>query len=131
MRITIVCSETLVLDANHLAMALAVSEADASTFLAPRWSDRDGRLYSVASWENKADWVQGSRAELVHPAWDTGEIIYLGAAARAQGALDYWTPSEETPAIPEPSPGTVQVIVGIDGPAAVAAMGLRRATGAA
>lgn len=129
MRIAIVCPEALVADANHLALALANSEADALSFLAPQWVDPDGNFYSVASWEDNADWVGASHAGLLRPDWDTDEVIDLAAVSRAKDALDCWAPTEETPGLPRPSPTRIRVLVGINGPASLLSTGLRRVSG--
>jgi hypothetical protein len=62
--------------------------------------------------------IAAAQQPLTRPAWDVDEIIDMEAAARAQAALVFAT--EATGADPE----TLTAIGGMDGLAALAAMGL-------
>lgn len=119
MRITAACPEALVSDANNLAMCLAYSAADGETYRLPcGWRDAEGNLYSAASWDASEEWIAAAQQPLVRPAWDTDEIIDMDAAARAQAALVF--SMEPTGADPQ----VLTAIGGMEGPDAVAAMGL-------
>jgi hypothetical protein len=118
MRVTAASPEALVSDSNQLAMCLAFSPADGETYTGLNWTDADGNLYAAASWEARDEWVQAATQPLQRPAWDVDEIIDMVAATRAQAALVFAL--EPTLAVP----GTLTAIGGMDGVAALAAMGL-------
>jgi hypothetical protein len=123
MRTTAACPVALIAEANHLAMCLAESEHDGKTYSRPGWQDADGNLYAAASWDAPEGWPAIAQAPISRPAWDTGSIIDMDAAARAQAALVFWTPASET----EPTlaaPDALTTIGGMDGLSALAAMGL-------
>lgn len=97
MRITAICPDVLVSDANHLAMALAFSEADGLTYHGLNWVDELGNLYACASFEARDEWVIGAQSPLIRPTWDTERVIDMDAAARAQAALTFWSGVGDTP----------------------------------
>ena len=118
MRITCSCPEALISDANNLAMALGFSEADGQTYRGLNWQDADGNLYAAASFDARDEWVVFAQAPLVRPAWDTAEVIDMVAAERAQAALVFSTEAILA------SPAALTAIGGLDGVAALVAMGL-------
>jgi hypothetical protein len=65
--------------------------------------------------------ITAAQQPLTRPAWDVDEIIDMDAAARAQAAMVFAT--EPTGADPD----TLTAIGGMDGLAALAAMGLELA----
>jgi hypothetical protein len=121
MRITAACPEAMIPDGNQLAMCLAFSRADGQTYGLPQWQDAEGNRYAAASWEAEPEWIAAAQQPLTRPAWDVDEIIDMDAAARAQAAMVFAT--EPTGADPE----TLTAIGGMDGLAALAAMGLELA----
>lgn len=118
MRITVSAPQSLVPQANQLAMCLAFSEADGETYRGLNWQDANGNLYAAASFEARDEWIQAAQAPLTRPAWDTAEVIDMDAAAVAQAALVFAT--EATAA----NPAQLTALGGMDGPDALAAMGL-------
>jgi hypothetical protein len=110
--------ETLVSDANQLAMVLGEGPADALTFGHLFHQDAKGNLYSVRSLWVPEPWASQMQAPLTRPAWDTDSLIDMDAAERAQGALVLST--EVIPA----SPAAITALDGMSGDAAVEAMGL-------
>jgi hypothetical protein len=118
MRVTAAAPEALISDSNQLAMALAFSAADGETYTGLNWTDADGNLYAAASWEARDEWVAGATQPLVRPAWDVDEIIDMVAATRAQAALVFAL--EPVAAVP----GALTAIGGMDGVAALQAMGM-------
>lgn len=118
MRITAAAPAALVTDANQLAMALGFSEADGETYRGLNWQDGVGNLYAAASFEASQAWLERTQQPLTRPAWDTAEVIDMVAAERAQAVLMY--ASEPAPA----DPAHLTAIGGMDGLAALAAMGL-------
>jgi hypothetical protein len=118
MRITAACPEAMLADCNALAMVLAFGPPDGLTYRNPQWVDGDGNLYAAASFEARPEWIGMAQSPLVRPEWDTGEIVDMAAAARAQAALVFAL--EPTPA----APGQLTAIGGMDGLDALAAMGL-------
>lgn len=122
-RITAAAPEALINDANHLAMCLAFSPADGETYVGLNWQDSSGNLYAAASWEARPEWVTAATQPLVRPAWDVDEVIDMDAAERAQAALVFSV--EPVLAVP----GTLTAIAGVDGVAALTAMGLTAAGG--
>lgn len=121
MRITAACPDALVSDANHLAMALAFSEADALTYNGLNWVDALGNLYACASFEARDEWVIGAQSPLARPAWDTGNVIDMDAAARAQAALMFWSGVGD---IPQASTSALVAIASIGPREAIALAGL-------
>jgi len=122
MRITVACPETLRDDANNLAMVLAFGPPDALTYGALNWQDAQGNLYAAASFEVEPEWVAGAQSALQRPAWDSEPYtISMAAANRAQAALVFWAGEG---AIPAAAPDKITAVGGLDGLAALAAMGL-------
>lgn len=121
MRITVACPESMISDANHLAMALAFSEADGRTFGEPNWKDADGNLYACASLIATDTWIAKAQSILTRPEWDKGNIIDAEKARRVHAALVF----SLSPVLA--SPKRLTAIGGIDGLEAIAAMGLASA----
>jgi hypothetical protein len=117
-RITAAAPEALVSDSNQFAMCMGFSEADGLTFNGLNWKDANGGLYACASWEASDAWLEKAQAPLERPAWDVDEIIDMVAAGRAQAALVI--SAEALLAYP----AVLTAISGMDGLAALAAMGL-------
>jgi len=124
MRLTAACPEALRDDANHLAMALAQSEADASTYGALRWQDASGNLYAAASFIARPEWLVGASQPLKYIEWDTGKIIDMQAAGRAQAKMVVWLGDPEQP-IPQANPNALTIVANDSGLEALAAMGLK------
>ena len=124
MRITVACPEGLIPDANHFAMAMSFSEADAQTYRSPVWQDADGNLYAAASFTVREGWVDAAQSTLDRPEWDAEPYtINMTGAGRAQAVLMFWTPADGG-AAPQASPDALTAIGGMDGLEALAAMGL-------
>lgn len=122
MRITAACPSDMMDDANSLAMALAYGPADKFTYRNPMWVDGDGNLYACASWQAGPNFVANATGTLERPAWDTEPYeINMTGAERAQEALVFWAGDEP---IPKARPDKLTAIAGLDGPAAIEAMGL-------
>lgn len=117
-RITAASPEALVSDSNQYAMCLGQSEADGETYRGLNWQDADGNLYAAASFEARDEWIVAAQQPLVRPAWDVNEVIDMDAAERAQAALVFSTEAILA------SPAALTAIGGMDGVAALAAMGL-------
>jgi len=125
MRITVACPEALRDDANDLAMVLAFGSPDALTYGALNWQEADGNLYAAASFEARDEWVVGASSPLQRPDWDTEPyVVNMAGAERAQAALVFWVPSEETPNAPQASLAALTASGGVDGLEAVVMMGL-------
>jgi hypothetical protein len=118
MRITCSCPELLIPEANQYAMCLGFSEADGETYRGLNWVDAQGNLYAAASFDARDEWIIFAQAPLQRPLWDTAEVIDMVAAERAQAALAFSTEALSA------SPTTLTAIGGMDGPNALAAMGL-------
>ncbi len=117
-RITAASPEAMISDANNYAMCLGQSEADGQTYNGLNWQDANGNLYAAASFEARDEWITFAQAPLVRPAWDVNEIIDMVAAERAQAALVFSTEAVAA------DPTKLTAIGGMDGVAALAAMGL-------
>jgi len=118
MRITAAAPEALISDCNQLAMCLGQSVADGETYRGLNWVDANGNLYAAASFEARPEWVQFAQAPLQRPAWDVDQIIDMTAATRAQASMVFQL--EPVLAVP----AALTAIGGMDGLAAIAAMGL-------
>ena len=118
MRITCACPSAMVADGNNLAMALGFSDADGETYVGLNWQDADGNLYAAASFVAREEWIVAAQSPLARPSWDIDQTIDMIAAARAQSSLVFST-------TPRPaSPTSLTAIGGMDGVAALLAMGL-------
>ena len=124
MRITIACPAAHTDTANHLAMALGYSEADGNTYGNANWQDAGGNLYACASLPVGSNFIDTATSPLVRPEWDTAEFIDMAAATQAQAIVRLWQPSDDAPTPPLASPDVILAVVGEDGPAMLAAMGL-------
>jgi hypothetical protein len=120
MRITIACPVSMVSDANHLAMILAFGPADALTYNGGTWRDESGNLYSAASGIIGSQFLGLATSALARPSWDTDNVVNMAGAARAQAAVALI----QDGASPLASPTRITAIIGDDGLAALAAMGL-------
>ena len=118
MMITAAAPETLLYASNQLAMCLAYGPADGETYRGLNWQDASGNLYAAASFEASDKWITAAQTALQRPAWDVDEVIDMQAAALAQAALVFSV--DPVNAAPE----TLTAIGGMDGLAALAAMGL-------
>lgn len=110
--------EDLIFAANQLAMVVGYSEADGLTFEAPNSTDGAGNSYFARNIWSPVGLIPALQQPIVRPAWDTAEVIDLDAAAAAQAALVF--PTEDLLA----TPTAITALTGMDGPDALAAMGL-------
>jgi len=120
MRITIACPVAMTSDANQLAMVLAFGPADALTYGEGTWQDDASNLYSAASGIIGSQFLGMATSTLVRPAWDTDNLVNMAGAARAQAAVALIQGDDS----PLASPTQITAILGDDGLAALAAMGL-------
>lgn len=81
-RVTIAVPESLIADANQLALCLGESASDDQTFASTNWQDADGSLYAVCSTVAKPVFVALAAQPLQAPAHVPD--VDLEAAARAQ-----------------------------------------------
>jgi len=130
MRITIACPQTMMDDANSLAMVMSQGPAEGQTYCTADWRDRDGILYAAASFEVQPDWFTAVKAPLRRPAWDnrtddSAYVVNMTGAERAQAALVVWGPDMEWEA-PTAKPGKLTTIGGLDGSRSLSLMGLER-----
>lgn len=125
-RVTLVCPETMIGDANHLAMALGEGPADGLTFGTPVWRDANGGLYSVASALLPVAVLARLIAPVPRPDWDYGRVVNVAGAGRARAAALVWrADSDDVP----PSAVTadrVMVIAGLAPEDALRMIGLER-----
>lgn len=94
-RVTLICPEALIDEANHLAMVLGYSAADIDTYGEPRWQDDSGNLYTVASTLVFGAFVENATSALERPEWDTDNTVNMAAANRAQSKVSIWGLSGE------------------------------------
>ncbi len=124
MRITAACPEGMISDANNLAMVLGFGPDDRRTYTALKWRDADGNRYAAASFEARDEWLPGAQAALARPGWDAEPYtVNMAGARRAQAALVFWAPEAGGP-VPQADPAGLTAIGGLDGLAALTAMGL-------
>jgi len=128
MRVTIATPEVLRDEANQLALATGLSEADVNTFGEPKWEDADGHLYSVSSGLVSDDYPQVAASDLTALCEASGADQVLAEAAQA--AVSVWVPEydEETgelvSAPPKATPANIVAIIHPNGRRAVEWMGL-------
>ena len=122
-RITVACPESMMYNANQLAMCLARTKADEGTYDRAVWTDNDKNLYSVASFVVPPEWITKAQSPIVRPLWDTDEYINMTAANLAHNALVFHDAGMD-PNIPLANTTTLLAIGRMVGLEAVAAMGL-------
>lgn len=130
MRLTAAVDATLLDDARNLAAVLAFGVGDLKTFT-PGWEDANGTPFWVASWDASDLWIAGAQSTLDCPDWDEEPYqVNMTGAERAQGEMVFWSGPGDDPDSPAPIPqatvGNLTVVAGMDGLAALAAMGLVR-----
>lgn len=125
MRVTIICPQAHIEDANHLAMVLGYSAADAATYGTPSWQDAHGNLYAVASLLVSDGFVSAATTALALPDWDGSRVVAMAAARRAQALLSVWGLSEDEPT-PVASPSRILALFGDDALALLARAGVVR-----
>lgn len=113
MRVTIICPQPHIEDANQLAMVLGYSAADAATYGAPSWQDGSGNLYAVASLLVSDGFVGAATAALARPDWDGERAVSMAAAHRAQALVSVWGLGEDEPA-PLAAPSRILAMFGDD-----------------
>ena len=125
-RITIICPEAHVGDANQLAMALGEGPADGQTFGAAVWQDGAGAGHAVASLQVSPGWLAAAGQALVRPVWDTPPYrVNLTGAGRAQQRVTIWNAAADGgPAMPAPDSASIIVIAGLAPDVALASAGL-------
>jgi len=122
--------EALTADANQLAMVWGEGPADALTWGDALFKDEAGNRYTVRHlWATEA-WIHRVKDNKpVDPAWDTEGIVDLAAAERAREALDVLTyDADADPELYRAKLNRSIAIVGIEGDAALALMGLTLAS---
>jgi hypothetical protein len=110
-------------DANHYAMALGYSAADALTYGQRLWLDDSGNDYAAASLPISNTFISTATSLLAVPAWDVGHIIDMIAAGRAQALVVLWLAGSAS-APPQASPDAITAIGGMNAADALALMGL-------
>ena len=124
MRLTIATPAEYADIANHYAMVLGYSQADANTYSNKSWQDTQGNLYTCASLPVGVNFVTNATSALVRPEWDTEGIIDMTKAAQAQALVLLWVPNDQDPYPPRATPAQIVAILGMDGLDAIDAMGL-------
>jgi hypothetical protein len=123
MILTIAVPSLYVSDANQYAMVLGYSSADALTYGQRLWEDGSLHTYAAASLPISATFLSTATSLLKDPDWDTGGIIDMDAARRAQASVVLWIAgSSSTP--PQANPNNITAIGGMGPMDALALMGL-------
>ena len=117
--ITIAVPTALVSDANALARCVGYSADDERTFGDPAWQDAEGRPYSIASGPVWPAFLAVPGQALAEPEWGADMV----AAGRAQALLVVALPGDEVLPV---DPEHISAVVGMDGLAAIAMLGLTR-----
>ncbi|GAA6201050.1 hypothetical protein [Aquicoccus sp. SU-CL01552] len=117
-RVTIICPEAMVADANQLALVLGESAGDDRTFRAAGYEDAGGNRYAVASSLVKPVFFTAAGSPLTAP--DHAPEADLAAASRAQSAVAILDPAAPVQA----APGRVLAIPGDDAAAALSLAGV-------
>lgn len=123
-RITAAASATIIDAANHYAMCIGMSEAEADTYQGLNWQDAQGNLYAATSFMVRPEWLGAAQSPLVRPAWDTGNVIDMTLAAQGQAALRFWLAGVNSPPPPAAGVGRLTVYGNMGVQEALALMGL-------
>lgn len=111
LRITIICPEVLIPDANQFAVCVGNSAADQHTFQRAGWEDQDGARFALASLLAGDDFPVAASTALVAPKHSPDTD--LAAATRAQAALQIWSPLlSKTP--PRLEQNTLLALIGVE-----------------
>jgi len=94
-RITAAASATVIDAANHYAMCIGMSEAEADTYQGLNWQDGSGNLYAATSFMVRPEWLTAAQSPLVRPAWDTSGVVDMTLAAQGQAALVFWSSHQD------------------------------------
>jgi hypothetical protein len=105
-------------DANELAMVLAEGPPDKLTYANPSWQDADGNLYAVSSFEAGPTFVGKALSMLARANWDKSQFINMAGARRAQARVVLAQEPQKA------RPDIILALPGVDGLAALEAMGL-------
>ncbi|MBZ0218261.1 MAG: hypothetical protein K8F25_17020 [Fimbriimonadaceae bacterium] len=123
-RVTLACPASCVDDARQLMMALGNGPADGLGFASASWADAAMRPYAVASALFDDGWPERMRQSVTRPAWDTRPYaVNLAGAERARSILCLVGREEVSPAVP--GEGKIVAVVGMEGRAALEALGLQ------
>lgn len=118
LRVTIICPEAMMGDANALALVLGESAGDDRTFRAAGYEDAMGNRYAVASSLVKPAFFTAAGSPLTVP--DHAPGADLAAASRAQSAVVIFDPVAPVQATPD----RLLAIAGDDAAAALALAGV-------
>ncbi len=127
-RITAAASATIIDAANHYAMCIGMSEAEADTYQGLNWQDAQGNLYAATSFMVRPEWLGAAQSPLVRPVWDTGNVIDMTLASQGQAALRFWAPDMIT-AAPLATPDTLTAYANCGIQEALGVMGLEAIDG--
>ena len=94
-RITAAASATIIDAANHYAMCIGMSEAEADTYQGLNWQDGAGNLYAATSFLVRPEWLTAAQSPLVLPVWDTNGVVDMAKATQGQAALVFWSPADQ------------------------------------
>lgn len=98
LRVTIIVPESMIEDANDLAMVLGSGPANGATFGPASWVDSSGATYSVASTQAKVGFPTAASSTLERPAWDDEPYaVNMAGARRTQAALVVCTADDLAP----------------------------------
>jgi hypothetical protein len=124
MNLTIACPASLIEDANNLAMVLGLGPDDGRTYGPAAYEDAQGNAYSVANGAVSEAFLGAAQSALDRPEWDVEPYqVNMAAAQRAQAALVFAVYDPEA-IMPIASPAALVAIGGLDGLAAIEALGL-------
>jgi hypothetical protein len=122
-RVTIICPESMVSDANQLAMVLGEGPADELTFRALEYQDDEGNRYAASSTVATGNFQVKATNAIDRPDWDGdrgSRVVNMTGAERAQGAIYIYGMSGTDGPAPgrlwayiEPSPGNFRAAMGI------------------
>lgn len=110
-RLTVICPESLMTPANHLAVSIGEMLGDFYTFIQADWEDSQGNRYAIMSSAITDIFFQyaGSmlqRRDFAPDNWS------FELATQAQMAVILWTgPTEQYPAFPQADPNKIIGIV--------------------
>jgi hypothetical protein len=86
-RLTLAVPESLITEANQLALIMGESAADVNTFTIATWQDAGGNLYAVASAVSKPIVVQALSTGLPDPLPSHAENADIALAQQALDAI--------------------------------------------
>lgn len=126
-RLTLLCPERLMNDANHLMMALGAGPDDRRSFIAATWRSAQDARFSAASILTGSEWIARLAKPLQRPDWDEAAPykLNLTGAERARAAMRMLALQDASPEALADT-GKITIVAGASGREVLTALGVQQ-----